>query len=149
MIFQDEFLKLNIIDNIPLGNISKSDIHGHGLFAKQVIPKNSTLCKLDGQIILWNDYEQIVSYFEPKLKDLKDYFFMEWNALSVDILLVRALRTKYSYINHSRTPNVKILKESMTIISIVDILPNDEILLDYRDEPLNERYLNGHGKTYL
>jgi len=74
---------------------------------------------------------------------------MEWNALSVDILLVRALRTKYSYINHSRTPNVKILKESMTIISIVDILPNDEILLDYRDEPLNERYLNGHGKTYL
>ncbi|HOI83341.1 MAG TPA: hypothetical protein PKW30_03430 [Campylobacterales bacterium] len=39
MIFQDEFLKLNIIDNIPLGNISKSDIHGHGLFAKQVIQK--------------------------------------------------------------------------------------------------------------
>lgn len=136
-----------IVDNIPLGTIAPSPIHGYGLFAVVDIPKGTILCKLDGQIISWEKYEEIVAFFAPKVSDLKDYFFMEWNAISEDMLLVRPFRTKYSFINHSRTPNLKILRETMTVVAIQNIKAGQELLLDYRDEPLNEKYINEHGKT--
>ena len=61
----------------------------------------------------------------------------------------RAVRTKYSFINHSRKPNLRIEKEGMILFTIKDIYCGEELLLDYREEPLREEYINGHGKTYL
>ena len=138
-----------IIDNISLCDIKISEIHGYGAFATEDIAKGTTLCKLDGQYMEWKLYDKIISIVDEKIKDLKDYFFMEWNAISDETLLVRAVRTKYSFINHSRKPNLRIEKEGMILFTIKDIYCGEELLLDYREEPLREEYINGHGKTYL
>lgn len=89
MEFSDEFLENKIIDNIPIGFIAKSKIHGHGLFAKFEIPEGAIICKLDGQLISWDKFEEIKNYFKDAIGDYENYFFMEWNAIRTDALLVR------------------------------------------------------------
>jgi hypothetical protein len=130
-----------IIDNISRTYIDKSPIHGFGLFAETFISEKTELCLLDGQIVPWDVY-----------KDNQDV--IEWNALPGEILLLRPWRTKYSLINHSRAPNLKVLSENdggmrLRVVAIKDIQANEELLLDYRDEPLPAGYVSGHGATYL
>ncbi len=145
-----QFLQQNIIDNIPQGYIAHSKIHGYGLFAKVDIYKGDILCILDGQIISWDMYQRLVANLKNKIqKPYEQYFFMEWNALDESTLLVRTLRTKYSYINHDRHPNVQLTKYPLKIVAICDIYKNTEITIDYRCEPLNPDYLRTHGATYL
>jgi len=144
------FVKENTINNILQGYIAPSKIDGFGLFAKVDIDKGDILCIFDGQIISWDKYHQI----EEKLslyihKPYDQYIFMEWNALDEQTLLVRPFRTKYSYINHSRKPNVKIEKHPLRLIAIEDISKDIEVTLDYRKEPLNYEYIKNHGSTYL
>ena len=144
------FLQENIIDNIPKGYIAPSKIHGYGLFAKIDIQKGDILCILDGQILSWDFYQKLVKNLKNKvLEPYAQYFFMEWNALDENTLLVRTLRTKYSYINHDRCPNTKLKKYPLQIVATRDIKKDTEITLDYRCEPLNVDYLETHGATYL
>ncbi len=144
------FIKKNIVNNIIHGYIKKSTLDGFGLFATKDINKNEILCILDGQVILWSTYEQIKEAITKNITEpYSKYFFMEWNAIDKKTLLVRALRTKYSYINHSRDPNTKIAYNPMRIIAIKKIVKDEEITLDYRKEPLNEEYIKAHGNTYL
>lgn len=138
-----------IVNNIENTIISSSTIHGYGLFALEYIRKNTILCLLDGQIMPWSRYHEIGEMLANQTGNLKDYFFMEWNALNKHTLLVRPLRTKYSYINHSRTPNTEILYNPIRVVATKDINPQDELTLDYRKEALPKEYLDGHGKTYL
>lgn len=137
-----------IIDNIPLGYIAKSSIHGNGLFAKRAIAANTILCTLDGQIMSWNYYDNVIDSLclnsEQRL-----ILFDEWNCIDRDTLLVRAFRTKYSLINHSREPNCIIRYNPIRVEAYTDIEQDDELTLDYRREPLRDEYLNGHGSTYL
>ena len=124
------------IDNINNTIILQSNIHGFGLFANKDIQKNTILGYLDGQIINWNLHKKYNLTFE-------------WNALDNNKLLVRPYRTKYSYINHSRNPNIKIIYDPIRIITIQNIRINEELLLDYRLENLPLEYLNNEGKKYL
>ncbi len=82
---------IDVVDNIPMGVIEKSPIHGYGLFAQQDLPDNSVLVVLDGQIVAWATYKM-------KL-DMSLDAMNEWNALTADTLLVRSRRTKNSFIN--------------------------------------------------
>ena len=136
-----------IINNIPDAYITQSNIHKKGLFATDKILAGSCLGYLDGQHMSWERYQDMVK----KIGDNSEVatLFLEWNALTENELLVRPFRTKYSFINHSRTPNVAIRYNPIRLITLRDILPNEELTLDYRKEPLNKEYLNGHGKTYL
>ena len=74
---------------------------------------------------------------------------MEWNALSATTLLVRAFRTKYSYINHSKNPNVQVVHKPLRIEVIKKIKIGEEILIDYTKEPLRDSYLQKKGKEFL
>lgn len=130
----NKFLNIPIVDNICYSEIKNSKIHGNGLFANSNLKKNTTLGVLDGQVVKWN-------------KTLYEQF--EWNALEENIILIRPLRTKYSYINHSRYPNLILRKYPLRIITVYDIDKNEELTLDYRKEPLPKDYLQGHGATYL
>lgn len=139
-----------VLDNINFSYFKKSKIHGIGLFADRTIEKDSILGILDGQIMQWNDFDELSSFYKTKLSDdLHSFFFMEWNALDTSTLLVRPYRTKYSYINHSYMPNLKILYNPIRIVTTKKIKKDEEFLLDYTKEPLREEYLKGHGKTYL
>jgi len=124
------------IDNIQNTEIKRSVIHGWGLFSLVNIDKDKVLCELDGQEVPYTIYE-------------KNEKSLEWNALEGDILLVRPYRTKYSFINHSRTPNAKIAYNPIRVLSIRNIIQGEEITIDYRKEALPKKYLQGHGKTYL
>ena len=144
------FVKRHTIDNIKECYIDISNIHGFGLFAKHNIKSEIILCELDGQILTWEKYEDIKeSLREYIITPYDKYFFMEWNALNENILLVRSLRTKYSYINHSREPNVKIIYDPLRIITLRDIDQDEELILDYRNEPLSSMYLKSKSKEFI
>lgn len=144
------FIKENTINNIQQGYIAPSKIDGFGLFAKVDIDKGDILCIFDGQIISWDKYHEIQKNFSSYIQaPYERYIFMEWNALDEETLLVRPFRTKYSYINHARKPNVKIAQYPLRLVAIEDIDKDVEITLDYRKEPLNYEYIKNHGSTYL
>lgn len=137
-----------VIDNVSPTYIDESSIHGFGLFAAELIQRGSVLGTLDGQIMSWDHYHAVRAALALP-PEARDYLFLEWNALAPDTLLVRAFRTKYSYINHARQPNVELRSRPLEVVALRDIAEGEELLLDYRKEPLNEEYLTGHGSTYL
>ncbi|HHX59846.1 MAG TPA: SET domain-containing protein [Epulopiscium sp.] len=141
--------KISVLDNIAFTVIAKSGIHGRGLFSTTTIPKNTILGILDGQVVNWDRYDQVLAQLRKEIENIEENLLMEWNALDEETLLVRPLRTKYSYINHSRTPNLIIMKNPLRIVARDDIKENEELFLDYREEPLRRAYLDGHGQTYL
>ena len=123
-----------IVDNLLFSEIRPSTIHGDGLFATNSINANSILGILDGQLVPWD--EQFSTAFE-------------WNAISESQLLIRPLRSKYSYINHSRTPNLQREYHPLRVTALKDIKAGEELTLDYRKEPLPKTYQQGHGSGYL
>ena len=54
---------------------------------------------------------------------------LEWNALSEHLLLVRAVRTSYGYINHSPEPNLAIDADGCTLRSTREIAPGEELTI--------------------
>lgn len=136
MLKLEDYSIKDVIDNIENTFIAKSKIHGLGLFSNGIIKKNTKLCYLEGQVI--------------PLKLHKIYNNeLEWNALDDETLMVRPYRTKYSYINHSRTPNLVLKYFPLRIEAIYDIEQNVELTLDYRKENLPEEYIEDFGKDYL
>ena len=146
---ENELRKINerIIDNIRNTYIDISPIHGFGLFAKKPIQAGAILCELDGQKMDWDHYEKLRRTIN--LGEYQDYIFMEWNALDPKTLLVRAFRTKYSYINHSSVPNVEIKYSPIRIEVIKDIDEHDELTIDYSREPLSEEYKADKEKSFI
>jgi SET domain-containing protein len=127
----------DVINNIPRTHFSKSDIHGHGLFATEGFSAEEQLCVLDGQRVSWRVYSR------------RKGFSGEWNATTGDVLVIRPFRTRYFYINHSRSPNLQVLEDPLRVVALREIAAGEELLLDYRREPLPEEYMQTHGSTYL
>lgn len=146
---ENELRRINerIIDNIRNTYIDISSIHGFGLFAKKPIQAGAILCELDGQKMDWAHYEKLRKTIN--LGEYQDYIFMEWNALDPKTLLVRAFRTKYSYINHSKSPNVEVKYDPTRIEVIKNIDEHEEIVIDYSKEPLNEEYKADKEKSFI
>lgn len=131
----------DIIDNIPNTIIAESAIHGKGLFSAVSIPVGAILAVLDGQFIPLAK-QHIVS------TDICASH-CEWNAVSKDMLLVRSFRTKYSFINHSIYPNLRLENNPLRIVVSSKINRGDELTLDYNNEPLPDAYLKLHGRHFL
>ena len=144
-----EEIHLRTIDNIHSTEIRNSNIHGFGLYATADIPAGTLLCYLEGQRISQKFHKQIFKSLEPEIESLESYLFMECNYLADDHVLVRPLRTKYSYINHGSIPNVSIKNDPFRLLSTTDIIAGDELTIDYRNEPLSEEYLSRPDKQFL
>lgn len=131
-----------ILNNIRDTEILPSSIHGFGLFSKKSFLKHELLLVLDGQKVPWGLHALCTH-----ISDAGN----EWNILEGNILLFRPYRTKYSFINHSRSPNLELYIESekLQVRALDFITVNTELTLDYRKEPLPDEYLKGHGATYL
>lgn len=148
-----------IVDNINLGYIKESTIHGYGLFAKEDIESGKILTELDGQLMKWNEYYQILDDLTEDIGNKYVNRFMEWNCIGNKqgqkdsaentLLLVRPFRTKYSFVNHSRTPNCALILEPLRLVAIRDIKKDEELTFDYRTEPLPDIYYIEHGDSYL
>lgn len=128
-----------IVDNLPGTVIQPSRIHGNGLFAARDFATDTVLGTLDGQIVDWASFEAAErgNAYGEHASDL----FMEWNALSDDTLLIRPFRTKYGFINHSRTPNIRLVHDPLRVVAVRDTAAGEELTLDYRCEPLRADYL--------
>lgn len=124
------------VDNLAFTVIKPSKIHGFGLFATQFIAEGTPLGTLDGQII-------------PESLHNKFELTYEWNAIEIGTLLVRPYRTKYSYINHHRTPNLVLIGLPIVVTALNDIKKGQELTLDYRKESLSQNYIETKGKYYL
>jgi SET domain-containing protein len=143
--------KQKIINNLPKTYIDNSKIHGKGLFALEIIKSNEILGYLDGQIISWEIYDEFIHTIKKLNNEEFDnfVFYDEWNALPNEKVMIRLFRTKYAFINHSRTPNIQIKYNPLRIVALKDILKGEELLIDYRKEQLREEYINGAGKQFL
>lgn len=137
------------IDNISFSYAAKSNIHGNGLFASHDIRKGTTLGTLDGQVISWWHWEKIRDALTSDIKQLENYFFMEYNALDSKTLLARPFRTKYSLINHSKSPNIKLFKHPLRLVTLKDIPANEEFTIDYNSEPLREGTSEDDRRAFL
>lgn len=137
------------LDTITNTEICSSNIHGWGLFATALIKQGTQMCLLDGQIVNKVSYDAINKTISPNIPTLENYFFMECNYLHNDEILVRPLRTKYSYINHSSSPNLKIFYHPMRVVAVKNIQIGDELTIDYTEEPLSKEYLARPEKAFL
>lgn len=128
-----------IVDNMPDTDVRGSAVHGHGLFARHRIEADAVIGILDGQVVDWSSHD-VMEQVNPFGDDGAD-LFMEWNALTTDTLLIRPFRTKYSFINHDRAPNARLAQDPLRVVSARTIACDEEITLDYRQEPLRKEYL--------
>jgi len=144
-----EFVKYHTLDNIKDTEIKKSLIHGFGLFCTNIIQKGEVLAELDGQIINKEEYEKLMKSISPNIQKYKDYFFMECNIIDDETYLVRAFRTKYSYINHSKNANIKLLQNPLRLLAISQINKGEELTIDYSKEKLSEEYLKNETKQFI
>lgn len=148
-----DFVRKATLNNIRHTEIKNSREHGFGLFAERRFESGTLLTILDGQIITKSQYELMMDFFHLPLGHLKNHFFMEWNALSNDRLMVRSIRTKYSYINHSANANVALRQipksHLIELITLEDIPEGSELFLDYRKEPLPRSYFTTPVASYL
>ncbi|EGQ63713.1 hypothetical protein GGI1_21152 [Acidithiobacillus sp. GGI-221] len=138
--------------------IRNSPVHGFGLFASRKWSAGEVPCdRMDGQILSHDEYEQLQMRMAPALGRMRNFFFMEWNALPGNMLLARPFRTSYSYINHSPEPNLKVAFDglapckgaSLSLVVLRDIQPDEEFTLDYRLEPLPRGYFETPYSGYL
>lgn len=148
-VIEKELKKISqsVSDDIKNSYIDINSNGTFGLFAKKPIQAGAILCELDGQKMDWGHYEKLRRTIN--LGEYQDYIFMEWNALDPKTLLVRAFRTKYSYINHSKMPNVEIKYNPIRIEAVKDISEYDELTIDYSKEPLSEEYKADKEKSFI
>ncbi len=128
---------IDLVDNCEYGTVRASSIHGLGLFANQPIETGTVLIQLDGQRLPLDEipYSRVQS--------------IEWNAVEGRCLLVRSHPTKYGFINHSRQPNAVVDTRNRQVIASCFVPAGQEILLDYRQEPLPTEYFSANGSLYL
>jgi uncharacterized protein len=116
------------IETILDAIVGSSSIQGRGLFAQRAWAPGEVLAVMDGQVVDVTRYPAVIDA-------------LEWNAMSPERLLVRAVRTSYGFMNHSSRPNTSIDDDGRTLRANQAIVSSDELTLDYFAQPVPEAYL--------
>lgn len=122
-----------LIDNAPKCKPGKSQIQGYGLLAQEKIA--------EGEVII--DFSDRNLYIEKKFSELEEWRLQggKYTGLNEEICLISEQFTKYSLLNHSRTPNAALNTEQRHIYALRDIEPGEEVTVDYRLEPISPEAL--------
>ncbi|HEY2251288.1 MAG TPA: SET domain-containing protein-lysine N-methyltransferase [Planctomycetaceae bacterium] len=122
-----------LLDNAPKCDVGRSPLHGFGLFCRVPIQ--------NGEGIV--DFSDSRVYREVAFADLEDWRIRgtKYQPLGDGRCLVSAVLTKYSVVNHSRTPSAGVDLERRMVIAIRDIAPGEEITTDYRKDPFPDAAL--------
>lgn len=116
----------------------RSRLHHEGLFCEQACEPGETIMRFHaGREVDADDY------FNSENQDA------EWNAVEGKRLFVRKHSTEYRLINHSRQPNATVKFDEINlqfeVVADRPLTAGDEVLIDYRREPLPETYLVHQG----
>lgn len=119
-----------IIDNddAPFTYVKESAVEGYGLFAARNIKKNDLVIDYRMFPKDWRKTRFVDLTEEQKLKN---WYVM----LDATSCITSDKYSKFSYINHSRTPNCEWVLNIHKIIANRDIEKDEELFIDYRLEP--------------
>ncbi len=117
-----------LVDNAPCCEPGLSIIHGHGLFAREPIRA--------GQLIV--DFSDPAIYREVPASSLELWRLRgsKFTAVSTERCVISDRFTKYSLLNHSRTPNAALDLQLRIVYALEDIPAGAEVTADYRNEPI-------------
>ena len=123
-----------IIDNddAPFTYVKESSVEGYGLFAARDLRKDELV--IDYRLFPRDWYK--IRYVElTEEQSRKNWYVM----LNDEECIVSDKWSKFSYINHSRTPNCDWVLSIHKIIANRDIEKDEELFIDYRLEPRPNR----------
>jgi len=98
--------------------ISRSAIHGYGIFARRLIKKGEVIFIIKGQLISWRISNEREALTGP-----------DWIGVGKNQWIDPAGRTG-QYINHSSEPTCGI-KGRVSVCALQDIKKNEEVTIDY------------------
>ena len=123
-----------IIDNddAPFTYVKESGVEGYGLFAAKNIKKNDLV--IDYRMFP-KDWRKI-RYSDLTEEQIRKNWYVMLNG---EECIASDKYSKFSYINHSRTPNCEWVLSIHKIIANRDIEKDEELFIDYRLEPRPNR----------
>lgn len=110
--------------------VKESDIHGKGIFAAQFIPEGTLILIIEGEVI---DEDECM-----RREDDEDNVYIFWNG---DNYIDTSNSSDIKYINHSCDNNCEVLdndEKSLQLVASRDILPEEELTIDYGYEEIYE-----------
>jgi hypothetical protein len=119
-------------DDAPFTYVKTSLVEGYGLFAAKDIKKNDLV--IDYRMFP-KDWRKLrfTELTEEQIR--KNWYVM----LNNEECITSDKFSKFSYINHSRTPNCDWVMNIHKIIANRDINKDEELFIDYRLEPRPNR----------
>jgi SET domain-containing protein len=119
-----------IIDNddAPFTYVKKSLTEGYGLFAAKNIARGDLV--IDYRLFP-RDWKKL-RYAELSIEQQSKNWYVMLNS---EECITSDKYSKFSYINHSRTPNCEWILNIHKIVANKDIPKDEELFIDYRLEP--------------
>lgn len=115
-------------DKSDIVEVKDSGIHGYGIFANANIPAGELILIIEGEVI------GLEESIRRETEENNVYIFYNGNSY------IDASRSeKIKYINHSCEPNCIVKgrsKKSLRLVSIKDIIKNEELTIDYGYEEI-------------
>jgi SET domain-containing protein len=118
-----------MLDNAPDCYVKNSSIHGLGLFAGKHFKKGDVVLNFGLFPEEW--YTSLYCKLSEEKKKRSGYIMLDDSRC-----ITTDKRTKFGYVNHSRTPNCDYDLKNRLLIANCNIKINSEITIDYRHEPL-------------
>lgn len=119
-------------DDAPFTYVKESSVEGYGLFASKNLKKNDLV--IDYRMFPKDWYKtRFIDLTEEQIR--KNWYVM----LNDEECITSDKWSKFSYINHSRTPNCDWFLNIHKIIANRDIKKDEELFIDYRLEPRPNR----------
>lgn len=128
-------------------SVGKSDINGWGLFAEEKIPKGTITWKLDPDLDIFFDPQEVELMDGPKRDFIKKYALLSSRLKKYIFSLDDSRYTNHSSKNPN-TDSISVPESPENIgIAIRDIEAGEEILVNYKlfdenDKTSKEEYLN-------
>lgn len=107
----------------------ESLIAGTGLFTRARISAGTVVLSITGRLVATDELSD-----ECIRRGLLQGISPGWALVSAD-----GARSDFSYVNHAADCNCEVDITSRQLVSLRDIDPDEELTVDYRKEPLDER----------
>ena len=110
--------------------VRDSKIHGKGIFSSGFIPKDELVMVISGDVIDGDECE--------RREEEENNVYIFWNG---DTYIDTDKYGKIRYVNHDCDPNCEVMdrdEETLNLVAIKDICPDDEITIDYGYEEIYE-----------